>query len=199
MSYYSTKKKIKRWFWTILILLAVGAFCVWKYVGFDKVMETRDRLSSAFSRDGVADTVPSAEKNDTVYVDRHMYSDSVQLVREGSHRYASITIGGARVGKAMLDSGCTIGFCGNAADYEFMRQYRYIKKTGTATVHIVSGDTIETVTATGYDVEVFGRRFDSLECQFVMSADAPSLIGQGVLNTLGRYTIDPRTDMLYIE
>lgn len=199
MSYYSTKKKAKRWFWTILILLAVGTFCVWKYIGFDKVKATYEKIRPARTDTVSQDTTATAKATDTVFIEREFWKDSIQLTGDGSHQYTDITIDGVKIRKALFDTGCTDGLSSNLVTYRFLLANGNIRRKGNATATIANGDTVETVMAVAYNVKVFNLHLDSLECSFIMTENAPTLIGQGVIARLGRYFIDQTNNKLYTE
>lgn len=199
MSYYSTKKKAKRWFWTILILLAVGTFCVWKYIGFDKVRDTYEKIRPAMTDTVPQNTAATAQATDTVFIEREFWRDSIQLQGDGRHQYTDITIDGVKIRKALFDTGCTDGLSSNLVTYRFLLSNGNIRRKGNATATIANGDTVETLRAVAYNVEVFNRHLDSLECSFIMTENAPTLIGQGVIARLGRYFIDQTNNKLYTE
>jgi hypothetical protein len=196
MSYYSTKKKAKRWFWTILILLAVGTFCVWKYIGFDKVRDTYEKIRPART-DTVAQDTATQTATDTVFIERKFWRDSIQLQGDGRHQYTDITIDGVKIRKALFDTGCTDGLSSNLITYRFLLANGNIRKKGNATATIANGDTVETVMAVAYNVEVFNLRLDSLECSFIMTENAPTLVGKGAIDKLGDYSINPKSNKLY--
>jgi hypothetical protein len=196
MSYYSTKKKAKHWFWTILILLAVGTFCVWKYIGFDKVRDTYEKIRPART-DTVAQDTATQTATDTVFIERKFWRDSIQLQGDGRHQYTDITIDGVKIRKALFDTGCTDGLSSNLITYRFLLANGNIRKKGNATATIANGDTVETVMAVAYNVEVFNLRLDSLECSFIMTENAPTLVGKGAIDKLGDYSINPKSNKLY--
>lgn len=196
MSYYNTKKKAKRWFWTILILLAVGTFCVWKYIGFDKVRDTYEKIRPART-DTVTQDTTTQTATDTVFIDRKFWRDSIQLQGDGRHQYTDITIDGVKIRKALFDTGCTDGLSSNLITYRFLLANGNIKRKGNATATIANGDTVETVMAVAYNVEVFNLRLDSLECSFIMTENAPTLVGKGAIDKLGDYSINPKSNKLY--
>lgn len=191
MSYYSTKKKAKRWLWTILILLAVGTFCVWKYIGFDKVRGTYEKIRPART-----DTTTQTA-TDTVFIEHEFWRDSIQLQGDGRHQYTDITIDGVKIRKALFDTGCTDGLSSNLITYRFLLANGNIRRKGNATATIANGDTVETVMAVAYNVEVFNLRLDSLECSFIMTENAPTLVGNGAIDKLGDYSINPKSNKLY--
>lgn len=196
MSYYSTKKKAKRWFWTILILLAVGTFCAWKYIGFDKVRDTYEKIRPART-DTVTQDTATQTATDTVFIERKFWRDSIQLQGDGRHQYTDITIDGVKIRKALFDTGCTDGLSSNLITYRFLLANGNIRKKGNATATIANGDTVETVMAVAYNVEVFNLRLDSLECSFIMTENAPTLVGKGAIDKLGDYSINPKSNKLY--
>ena len=198
MSYYTFKRKARKWFWTILFIIAAAAFCLWKFVGFDKVRSTYDRARSVFRpSESLPDTLPP----DTVYVGS--WGDSVQLQTDGSHQYAEVGIDGPRVSvkfkRVLFDTGCTTGLSGGMSAYRFLVDNGCIRPTGTSFAVIANGDTVKAYLATAYNVSAFNRRFDSVECSFIESDDAPLLVGQGIISRLGKYWVNPKTGMLYLE
>ena len=199
MSYYTFKRKARKWFWTILFIIAAGAFCLWRFVGFDKVKSTYDKARSVFrpseppSDTLLRDTLPP----DTVYVGA--WGDSVQLQTDGRHQYAEVDIDGVKVKRALFDTGCTKGLSGSIVVYRFLLANGNISPRGTSVSAIANGDTVKTYLATAYNVKVFNRRFDSVECAFLDTDDAPFLVGQGIISRLGRHWVDPKTGMLYLE